>query len=237
MILTLKGVNTFYEKSHILQDVSMEVDEGEVVGLLGRNGVGKSTTLKSISGVVPPRSGSIRFRENDIDGMKPHQITRLGIGYVPEERRIFANLTVRQNLLLGIRSRQQENMDKGRWNIERAYELFPLIKKRDGHKGGNLSGGEQQMLTIVRTLMGNPELLLLDEPTEGLAPMLVEAVSNVIQEIHQAGISILLVEQGFEVILDLTSRTYVMSKGKIVFEGTSQDLEHNHEVRERYLEV
>jgi branched-chain amino acid transport system ATP-binding protein len=237
MILTLKGVNTFYEKSHILQDVSMEVDEGEVVGLLGRNGVGKSTTLKSISGVVPPRSGSIRFRENDIDGMKPHQITRLGIGYVPEERRIFANLTVRQNLLLGIRSGQQENMDKGRWNIERAYELFPLIKKRDGHKGGNLSGGEQQMLTIVRTLMGNPELLLLDEPTEGLAPMLVEAVSNVIQEIHQAGISILLVEQGFEVILDLTSRTYVMSKGKIVFEGTSQDLEHNHEVRERYLEV
>jgi branched-chain amino acid transport system ATP-binding protein len=237
MILTLKGVNTFYEKSHILQDVSMEVDEGEVVGLLGRNGVGKSTTLKSISGVVPPRSGSIRFRENDIDGMKPHQITRLGIGYVPEERRIFANLTVRQNLLLGIKSGQQENMDKGGWNIERAYELFPLLKKRDGHKGGNLSGGEQQMLTIVRTLMGNPELLLLDEPTEGLAPMLVEAVSNVIQEIHQAGISILLVEQGFEVILDLTSRTYVMSKGKIVFEGTSQELEHNHEVRERYLEV
>jgi branched-chain amino acid transport system ATP-binding protein len=237
MILTLKGVNTFYEKSHILQDVSMEVDEGEVVGLLGRNGVGKSTTLKSISGVVPPRSGSIRFRENDINGMKPHQITRLGIGYVPEERRIFANLTVRQNLLLGIKSGQQENMDKGGWNIERAYELFPLLKKRDGHKGGNLSGGEQQMLTIVRTLMGNPELLLLDEPTEGLAPMLVEAVSNVIQEIHQAGISILLVEQGFEVILDLTSRTYVMSKGKIVFEGTSQELEHNHEVRERYLEV
>jgi branched-chain amino acid transport system ATP-binding protein len=237
MILTLNGVNTFYEKSHILQDVSMEVDEGEVVGLLGRNGVGKSTTLKSISGVVPPRSGSIRFRESDIDGMKPHQITRLGVGYVPEERRIFANLTVRQNLLLGIKSGQQENMDKEGWNIDRAYELFPLLKKRDGHKGGNLSGGEQQMLAIVRTLMGNPELLLLDEPTEGLAPMLVEAVSNVIQEIHQAGISILLVEQGFEVILDLTSRTYVMSKGKIVFEGTSQDLEHNHEVRERYLEV
>ncbi len=237
MILTLKGVNTFYEKSHILQYVSMEVNEGEVVGLLGRNGVGKSTTLKSISGVVPPRSGSIHFKGNDIDGMKPHQITRLGVGYVPEERRIFANLTVRQNLLLGIKSGQQENMDKGGWNIERAYELFPLLKKRDGHKGGNLSGGEQQMLAIVRTLMGNPELLLLDEPTEGLAPMLVEAVSNVIQEIHQAGISILLVEQGFEVILDLTSRTYVMSKGQIVFEGTCQDLEHNHEVRERYLEV
>lgn len=237
MILTLKGVNTFYEKSHILQDVSMEVDEGEVVGLLGRNGVGKSTTLKSISGVVPPRSGSIRFKGNDINGMKPHQITRLGIGYVPEDRRVFANLTVRQNLLLGIKSGQQENVDKEGWNIERAYELFPLLKKRDGHKGGNLSGGEQQMLTIVRTLMGNPELLLLDEPTEGLAPMLVEAVSNVIQEIHEAGISILLVEQGFEVILDLTSRAYVMSKGQIVFEGTSQDLEHNHEVRERYLEV
>ena len=237
MILELKDVDTFYEKSHVLQGVSMEVDEGEVVGLLGRNGVGKSTTLKGISGVVVPRSGSIRFKGKDIVGMRPHQITRIGIGYVPEDRRIFPNLTVRQNLLLGIKPGQQENMDKGGWSIDRAYELFPQLEKRDGHKGGNLSGGEQQMLTIVRTLMGNPELLLLDEPTEGLAPMLVEAMSKVIREIHQAGISILLVEQSFEVVLDLTSRAYVMGKGQIVFAGTSQDLADNHEVRERYLEV
>jgi branched-chain amino acid transport system ATP-binding protein len=237
MILELKDVNTFYEKSHVLQGVSMEVDGGEVVGLLGRNGVGKSTTLKGICGVVVPRSGSIRFKGKDIVGMRPHQITRIGVGYVPEDRRIFPNLTVRQNLLLGIKPGQQENMDKGGWSIDRAYELFPQLKKRDGHKGGNLSGGEQQMLTIVRTLMGNPELLLLDEPTEGLAPMLVEAVSKVIQEIHQAGISILLVEQSFEVVLDLTSRAYVMGKGQIVFAGTSQDLADNHEVREKYLEV
>lgn len=237
MILELKGVNTFYEKSHVLQEVSMEVDEGEVVGLLGRNGVGKSTTLKSIIGVATPRTGSIYFKGKDIVGMKPHQIASLGIGYVPEDRRIFPNLTVRQNLLLGIKRGQQDNTDEGGWSIDRAYELFPQLKKRDGHKGGNLSGGEQQMLAIVRTLMGNPELLLLDEPTEGLAPMLVDSVSRVIHEIHQAGIPILLVEQGLEVVLDLTSRAYVMSKGQIVFAGASQDLERNHEVRERYLEV
>ncbi|MBU1903625.1 MAG: ABC transporter ATP-binding protein [Proteobacteria bacterium] len=237
MILELKGINSFYEKSHILQDISLGVDEGEVVGLLGRNGVGKSTTLKSINGVVPPRSGSIQFKGKDIGGMKPHQITRLGVGYVPEERRIFPNLTVRQNLLLAIKPEKAVTDVKVSWDIDKAYVLFPQLKKRDASKGANLSGGEQQMLTIVRTLMGNPELLLLDEPTEGLAPMLVEAVLNVIQEIHGAGISILLVEQSFEVIVELTSRAYVMSKGQIVFEGTSQELEDNREVREKYLEV
>jgi len=237
MMLELNDVHTFYEKSHILQGVSMEVGEGEVVGLLGRNGVGKSTTLKSISGVVLPQSGSIRFKGKNILGMRPHQITRLGIGYVPEERRIFPNLTVRQNLLLGIKPGQKKQVGPGGWNIDRAYDLFPQLKARDKHKGGNLSGGEQQMLTIVRTLMGNPELLLLDEPTEGLAPMLVEAVAKVIREIHQAGVSILLVEQNFEVVLGLASRVYVMSKGKVVFAGTSRDLGNNHEVRERYLEV
>lgn len=237
MILALDAVNTLYEKSHILHDVSMGVDEGEVVGLLGRNGVGKSTTLKSISGVVIPRSGSIRFKGREIVGMRPHQITRLGIGYVPEERRIFPNLTVKQNLLLGIKPGQNQSKGNGGWNMDRAYSLFPQLKQRESHKGGNLSGGEQQMLTIVRTLMGNPELLLLDEPTEGLAPLLVEAVSGVILEIHEAGLSILLVEQSLDVVLDLASRAYIMSKGEIVFSGTSRDLESDHEVRERYLEV
>ena len=237
MILELKGVNTFYEKSHILQDISMSVNKGEVVGLLGRNGVGKSTTLKSISGVVMPRAGSILFKGKELVGMKPHQVTRLGVGYVPEERRIFPILTVHQNLLLGKKPGKLQNQVKEGWTMERAYALFPQLKARQTSKGGHLSGGEQQMLTIVRTLMGNPELLLLDEPTEGLAPMLVDTVSDVIREIHEAGISILLVEQSFEVILDLTTRAYVMSKGQIVFDGTSQELADNREVREKYLEV
>jgi len=237
MILELKGIDTFYEKSHILHDISMQVDEGEVVGLLGRNGVGKSTTLKSINGVVIPQTGSILFKGKELVGMKPHQVTRLGVGYVPEERRIFPNLTVYQNLLLGKKSGKSQNQIKEGWTIERAYALFPQLKARQTSKGGHLSGGEQQMLTIVRTLMGNPELLLLDEPTEGLAPMLVETVSDVIREIHETGISILLVEQNFEVILDLTTRAYVMSKGQIVFDGTSQELADNREVREKYLEI
>ncbi len=237
MILELKGINSFYEKSHILHDVSMHVNKGEVVGLLGRNGVGKSTTLKSISGVVIPRTGSILFNGKEVVGMKPHQVTRLGVGYVPEERRIFPILTVYQNLLLGQKPGRLQNQIKKGWTIERAYALFPQLRARQTSKGGHLSGGEQQMLTIVRTLMGNPELLLLDEPTEGLAPMLVDTVSDVIREIHKAGISILLVEQGFEVILDLTTRAYVMSKGQIVFDGTSQELADNREVREKYLEV
>jgi len=237
MILELKGINTFYEKSHILQGISMSVNKGEVVGLLGRNGVGKSTTLKSINGVVIPRAGSILFKGKELVGMKPHQVTRLGVGYVPEERRIFSILTVHQNLLLGKKPGKLQNQVKEGWTIERAYALFPQLKARQTSKGGNLSGGEQQMLTIVRTLMGNPELLLLDEPTEGLAPMLVDTVSDVIREIHEAGISILLVEQSFEVILDLTTRAYVMSKGQIVFDGTSQELADNREVREKYLEV
>ena len=237
MILELRGINTFYEKSHILHDVSMHVNKGEVVGLLGRNGVGKSTTLKSISGVVAPRTGSILFNRKEVVGMKPHQVTRLGVGYVPEERRIFPILTVHQNLLLGQKPGKLQNQIKEGWTIERAYSLFPQLRARQTSKGGHLSGGEQQMLTIVRTLMGNPELLLLDEPTEGLAPMLVDTVSDVVREIHKAGISILLVEQGFEVILDLTTRAYVMSKGQIVFDGTSQELADNREVREKYLEV
>jgi len=237
MILELKGINTFYEKSHILHDVSMYVKKGEVVGLLGRNGVGKSTTLKSISGVVVPRTGSILFNGKEVVGLKPHQITRLGVGYVPEERRIFPILTVHQNLLLGQKPGKLHNQIKEGWSIERAYALFPQLRARQTSKGGHLSGGEQQMLTIVRTLMGNPELLLLDEPTEGLAPMLVDTVSDVVREIHKAGVSILLVEQGFEVILDLTTRAYVMSKGQIVFGGTSQELADNREVREKYLEV
>ena len=235
-MLELNKINTFYDKSHILHDVSMEIREGEVVGILGRNGVGKSTTLKSIIGITPPRSGSIRFREDETVGFPPHQIARLGIGYVPENRRIFPTLTVRENLLMGMKRGKKPTQDKG-WTIERIYDLFPALKERDSLKGGYLSGGEQQMLTIGRTLMGDPQLILLDEPTEGLAPQVVEAVANVIREIHQSGVSVLLVEQSMEVVIELAQTIFIMSKGEIVFTGTPDELKAKPEVSETYLEV
>ena len=235
-MLELNKINTFYDKSHILHDVSMEVREGEVVGLLGRNGVGKSTTLKSIIGIAPPSSGSIRFHKNETVGLPPHQIARLGIGFVPENRRIFPTLTVRENLLMGMKRGKKPNQDKG-WTIERIYDLFPALKERDSFKGGYLSGGEQQMLTIGRTLMGDPQLILLDEPTEGLAPQVVEAVANVIREIHQSGVSVLLVEQSMDVVMDLADSVLIMNKGEIVYKGTPDELQASLEVIETYLEV
>ena len=235
-MLELNKINTFYDKSHILHDISMEIREGEVVGILGRNGVGKSTTLKSIIGIAPPKSGSIRFRNKEMVGLSPHEIARLGIGYVPENRRIFPTLTVRENLLMGMKRGKKPTQDKG-WTIERIYDLFPGLKERDSLKGGYLSGGEQQMLTIGRTLMGDPQLILLDEPTEGLAPQVVEAVANVIREIHHSGVSVLLVEQSMEVVTDLADTIFIMSKGEIVFAGTPEELKAKPEVSERYLEV
>jgi branched-chain amino acid transport system ATP-binding protein len=235
MLLEIKDLNTFYEQSHILQGVSLNVDHGEIVCLLGRNGVGKSTTLKSIIGLVKPRSGEVVFKGQNVAGMPPHTIAKLGVGYVPEERRIFPTLSVRENLLMGIKPGQKGNGDG--WTIERIYKYFPALQARDKQRGGHLSGGEQQMLTIARTLMGNPEVLLIDEPTEGLAPKIVETVEQVIQDIHQHNIPILLVEQNMRVGLRLAGRIYVISKGKIVFQGTGQELKEAQEVREKYLEV
>jgi branched-chain amino acid transport system ATP-binding protein len=235
MLLELKELNTYYEESHILQGVSLNVDRGEIVCLLGRNGVGKSTTLKSIIGLVEPRSGQVVFKGQNIAGMPPHTIAKLGVGYVPEERRIFPTLTVRENLFMGIKPGQKDNGDG--WTIEKVYKYFPALQARDKQKGGHLSGGEQQMLTIARTIMGNPEVLLIDEPTEGLAPLIVETVEEVIRDIHQRGIPILLVEQNMRVALRLAGRIYVISKGKIVFQGTPQELKEAHEIREKYLEV
>jgi branched-chain amino acid transport system ATP-binding protein len=235
MLLELKELNTYYEESHILQGVSLGVDQGEIVCLLGRNGVGKSTTLKSIIGLVEPRSGEVFFRGRNIAGMPPYTIAKLGVGYVPEERRIFPTLTVRENLLMGIKPGQKGNGDG--WTIEKVYQTFPALQSRDKQKGGHLSGGEQQMLTIARTLMGNPGVLLIDEPTEGLAPLIVETVEQVIMDIHRQGIPILLVEQNMRVALRLAGRIYVISKGKIVFQGTSQDLKEAQAIREKYLEV
>jgi branched-chain amino acid transport system ATP-binding protein len=235
-MLEADRINSYYEKSHVLHDVSLDIQQGQVVGLLGRNGVGKSTTIKSIIGIVSPKSGSVRFQGKDIVGLRPHQIARLGIGYVPEDRRIFPTLTVRENLLIGAKGGKQLYGDTG-WTIDKIYHFFPRLRERDSLKGGYLSGGEQQMLTIGRTLMGDPLLILLDEPTEGLAPQMVEAVTNVIREIHRSGVSVLLVEQSIDVVLSLADRVSIMHKGEIVFSGTPGELVVMPGVRERYLEV
>ena len=235
MLLEVRELHTFYEESHILYGVSIQIDQGEIVCLLGRNGVGKSTTLKSIIGLVKPRSGEIFLKGQDLTSLPSHTIAKLGVGYVPEDRRIFPTLTLRENLLMGIKPRQKKNRDV--WDIEKIYKYFPALEARDNQKGGYLSGGEQQMLTIARTLMGNPGILLIDEPTEGLAPKIVETVQQVIQDIHQDGIPLLLVEQNMQVALRLAERIYIMSKGKIVFHGTNEDLKVNKGVREKYLEV
>jgi len=235
MLLEIKDLNTFYGQSHILQGVFLEIDRQEIICLLGRNGVGKSTTLKSIMGLVKPRSGQVFFKGQNIAGLPTHTIAKLGLGYVPEDRRIFPTLTLRENLLMGIKPGQKGKGDG--WTIDKVYNYFPALQARDRQKGGHLSGGEQQMLTIARTLMGNPEVLLVDEPTEGLAPKIVETVEQVIQDIHRHDVPILLVEQNMRVGLRLAGRIYVISKGKIVFHGTGQELREADEVRQKYLEV
>jgi len=234
VLLEVTENHTYYGKSHILQGVSLAVDQGETVTLLGRNGVGKSTILKSIGGLVHPRRGSITFKGQNILGMRPYKICRLGIGYIPEERRIFPKLTVRQNLLVGIKPRYKVDNP---WTIDRVYDFFPKLRERDGQRGGNLSGGEQQMLTIGRTLMGNPELILVDEPTEGLAPLLVDMVVHILKSVNQEGVAVLLVEHAMDVALELAKRTYVVSKGRVVFNGTCDELLANEEVKRKYLEV
>lgn len=233
-ILKIEDVNTYLGKSHVLQGVSLEVEKGTVTALLGRNGVGKSTTLKSIVGLTPPQQGSVKFEGEEITGLRSYEICRRGIGYVPEERRIFPTLTVRQNLLIGLKPHQSA---ENAWTMEKIYSYFPQLKLRDRQKGGNLSGGEQQMLAMGRTLIGNPELVLVDEPTEGLSPIMVDAVEGILRQVNQEGRSVLLVEHAIDVALSLASRAYVMSKGKIVFRGTPQEFYANEEVRKKYLEV
>ncbi len=231
-MLEVRGLNAYYGKSHILQGVDLDVGGGEVVGLLGRNGVGRSTLVKAIMGEVLPE-GSIRFKGREIAGLPNHRIARLGLGYVPENRDIFPYLTVRQNLLLGIKDLRRP----GRWSIDEMLQLFPNLAERADSAAGVLSGGEKQMLTICRTLMGDPELLMIDEPTEGLAPLIVRQVGNLIAQVAESGISILLVEQKLSIALDISHRVYVMGHGRIVFEGTPQDLRDNPSVREEWLEV
>jgi branched-chain amino acid transport system ATP-binding protein len=236
-MLKANEIHSFYGKSHILQGVSINLEQGNLVCLLGRNGVGKTTTLKSIMGMVKPAEGSISFKGREIVGRQPYEIARLGIGIVPEDRRIFPSLTVHENLLMGI-VRRPESLSVGeRWSVEKVYDLFPLLRKRMKQKGGHLSGGEQQMLTMGRTLMGNPELILIDEPTEGLAPKIVAQVTGVLAAIHRSGTTLLLVEQNYKSAIKLAERFYIMSKGQVVFEGGGETLIQADEVRKRYLEV
>ena len=231
-MLTVRDLHAFYGKSHILHGVNLDVGEGEIVSLLGRNGVGRSTTIKAIMGGVDAR-GSVRFRDEELCGLPPYIVARRGLGYVPEIRDIFPSLTVRQNLLLG-----QKNPKKpGRWSMEDMFELFPPLRERADALGGVLSGGEQQMLTICRTLMGDPALMMVDEPTEGLAPMLVQHVARLLTEIAQRGVAILLVEQKLTIALSVSRRVYVMGHGRVVFEGTPNDLQSNEAVRKEWLEV
>jgi branched-chain amino acid transport system ATP-binding protein len=229
-MLDVSNINTYYDSSHILFDVSLTMNKGEVVGLLGRNGAGKSTTLRSIHGLTPPLSGRITFKGEDVTGQKPHILFRAGIGYVPDDRRVFADLSVDDNLDI-------VHQRKSDWSKERVYSLFPALKAIKGRRSGFLSGGEQQMLTIGRALMGSPDLLLLDEPTEGLAPLVVRELENQILALKQSEISILLSEQNVKSASKLIDRVYIIDNGHIRFEGAAADFEKNEEIKRKYLMV
>ena len=231
-MLEVNGLHAFYGKSHVLHGVTFSVGRGEIVSLLGRNGVGRSTAIKAIMGLARAE-GSVKFKDREIVGKKPHEIALLGLGYVPEDRAIFPDLTVRQNLLLGVKDAKAA----ARFRIEDMFALFPRLEERAEVPGGVLSGGEQQMLTLCRTLMGNPDLVMIDEPTEGLAPQTVALVSRFLCEIQKRGVSILLVEQKLAIALDISQRIYVMGHGRIVFGGTPGDLRENGAVRKEWLEV
>ncbi len=231
-LLKLSNVHAYYGKSHVLHGVSMAVGQGEIVSLLGRNGSGRSTTVKAIMGLVDA-TGDIHWRGQQLVGRKAFEIAHQGIGYVPENRDIFPKLTVHQNLLLGQKSGQK----KGRWDFDDMYQMFPRLKERQHTEAGVLSGGEQQMLTLCRTLMGDPDLIMIDEPTEGLAPKIVELVAEYLRELKRRGISVLLVEQKLTIALEVSERCLVMGHGRIVFEGTPAGLKADSYVRKEWLEV
>ena len=231
-MLTLKDVHAYYGKSHVLHGVSFEVRPGEIVALLGRNGSGRSTTVKAIMGLVDS-AGTVQFKDRQLMGLKAFEIAHAGLGYVPENRDIFPTLTVHQNLLLG----QKSGAKNARWGFEDMYKLFPRLKERQHTEAGVLSGGEQQMLTLCRTLMGDPELIMIDEPTEGLAPKIVELVAEYLRELKRRGMSVLLVEQKLTIALEVADRCLVMGHGQIVFEGTPTELRANADIRKEWLEV
>jgi branched-chain amino acid transport system ATP-binding protein len=231
-VLEVRDLHAYYGKSHILHGVHLSIGKGEIVSLLGRNGVGRSTTIRAIMGLVEC-TGSVRFQGEELVGRKAYEIAHRGLGYVPENRDIFPTLTVRQNLVLG----QKRAAAAGRWRMDEVFALFPQLRERAQTQAGFLSGGEQQMLTLCRTLMGDPELVMIDEPTEGLAPRIVEQVGRLFEEIRKRGVSILLVEQKLAIALDISERLYVMGHGRIVFEGRPRDVRSNAAMRKEWLEV
>jgi branched-chain amino acid transport system ATP-binding protein len=233
-MLDVKDLHAYYGKSHILHGVHLQVAQGEIVSLLGRNGVGRSTTIKAIMGQVDAE-GSVLFKGEQMLGLEAYQIAHMGLGYVPENRDIFPTLTVEQNLILGMKGAKPDK--SARWNLADMYRLFPRLQERARVEAGMLSGGEQQMLTLCRTLMGDPDLIMIDEPTEGLAPKIVELVAELFNEIARRGVSILLVEQKLAIALKISQRLYVMGHGHIVFEGTPLELRENSTIRKEWLEV
>ncbi|WP_321946078.1 ABC transporter ATP-binding protein [Paraburkholderia sp. J10-1] len=233
-MLEVRGLHAYYGKSHILHGVEMQVGEGEIVALLGRNGVGRSTLAKAIMGLVRCE-GQILLRGEEVRGLRTFEVAHRGIGYVPENRDIFPTLTVRQNLMLG--EKRTRSRQKPRWQFDDMYRMFPRLKEREDTSAGLLSGGEQQMLTLCRTLMGDPDLIIIDEPTEGLAPLVVAQVGEYLKALKARGISVLLVEQKQAIALDISQRVYVMGHGQIVFEGTPQQLKADARVRQEWLEV
>jgi branched-chain amino acid transport system ATP-binding protein len=233
-MLEVSSINTYYGLSHVLFDVSLEVAEGEVVFVLGRNGVGKTTTMRSIMGLTPPRSGTITFKGRDTTGVPPHELAQLGLGYVPEDRRIFPQLTVQENLDV---ARKRGNSGKDGWTVEMVFSLFPALGQFKSRQGGSLSGGEQQMLTIARTLMGNPDLLILDEPGEGLAPVVVEQLLEQLKALKQQNLTMLISEQNLWFAGELADIVYVIDRGQTQYRGTAAEFEANQEIKDTYLAV
>ncbi|EAQ14491.1 amino acid/amide ABC transporter ATP-binding protein 2 (HAAT family) [Maritimibacter alkaliphilus HTCC2654] len=231
-MLQVKDLHAYYGKSHVLRGVDMEIMPGEVIALLGRNGVGRSTTAKAIMGEVTPR-GEVLFKGEPIAGLESHKIARMGLGYVPESRDIFPSMTVRQNLVLGVKDMR----NPGKYSIDEMLDMFPNLRARADNPAGVLSGGEKQMLTMCRTLMGDPELIIIDEPTEGLAPKIVQQIGDMIAEIAKTGVAILLVEQKLSIALRIAHRVYVMGHGEIVYSGTPAEFAERDDVRAEWLEV
>jgi len=229
-LLEIEDIQTYYGQSHVLYDVSMSIEEGETVALMGRNGAGKTTTMRSIIGMTPPRSGTITFKGDRISGKEPFQIANAGIGYVPEDRRVFPDLTVQDNIEILVKKNSE-------WSLDRVFDLFPKLDERSSQLGKQLSGGEQQMLSIARALVTDPDLLLLDEPSEGLAPIIVQDLRKILREIGETGITVLIAEQNVKFAFDLTERGYILSKGQIVWDGTIDDLQDNEEMIETHLGV
>ena len=231
-MLKVEGINTYYGDSHILFDLSMEVPEGKIISMLGRNGMGKTTICRSIMGLTPPESGSIKFRGEEISRMETHKIAHKGIAYVPQGRGIFASLSVKENLTVGARGQDKPNA----WTLERVYDFFPILEKRQNMHGNLLSGGEQQMLAVGRALMTNPDLLIMDEPSEGLAPLIIKQIGEVITRL-KGQLTVFLVEQNFNMALSVADSVYIVSRGQVVYQGKPEDLRHDEETKAKWLAV